>query len=149
MAACPSCRHLEYKRPGGRASARFGDTVRRRLWRRRQGANAAAAPAVAVPGAAEGGAAAAVAAAGEEEGSGAAVAAAAALAARDAAANQKAIRQFIAMVLDVLRCECGARLCVETPIFSRIRCQLPSLRCQPSPGGSPPDCCCSRMLSPL
>lgn len=148
MAACPSCRHLEYKRPGGRASARFGDTVRRRLWRRRQGANAAAAPAVAVPGVAEGGAAAAVAAAGEE-GSGAAVAAAAALAARDAAANQKAIRQFIAMVLDVLRCECGARLCVETPIFSKNRCQLPSLRCQPSPGGSPPDCCCSRMLSPL
>ena len=27
-------RHLEYKRAGGRASQRLGDTVRRRLWRR-------------------------------------------------------------------------------------------------------------------
>ena len=27
-------KHLEYKRAGGRASQRFGDTVRRRLWRR-------------------------------------------------------------------------------------------------------------------
>jgi len=28
-------KHLQYKRPGGRASQRFGDTCRRRLWRRR------------------------------------------------------------------------------------------------------------------
>lgn len=29
------CSHLEFKRPGGRSSQRFGDMVRRRLWRRR------------------------------------------------------------------------------------------------------------------
>ncbi|KFM27528.1 Sn1-specific diacylglycerol lipase beta [Auxenochlorella protothecoides] len=35
-------KHLEYKRPGGRSTPRFGDVVRRRLWRRRPEAAEAA-----------------------------------------------------------------------------------------------------------
>lgn len=109
----PLARHLEYKRAGGRSSARFGDTVRRRLWRRRQGAAAAAAPAVAVPAGSEEAAIAAGEAA-AEVGVGAGTVAAAtaaaleARAAREAEARKKAIKSFLNLVLDLLRCSGGS-----------------------------------------
>lgn len=103
LPAPPKRRHLEYKRAGGRSSARFGDTVRRRLWRRKPGSSATEAPAVAASQGADSAAAALVAAVGAEEGTGAALGAAALQAAREAAAKQKAIKAFLAMVLDALR----------------------------------------------
>lgn len=103
-------KHLEYKRAGGRSSARFGDTVRRRLWRRRCGSDSEAAPALAVT-AAGGEAATAAAAAAAAVGAGESVAAeAAALAAarevreaRETEARKKAVKAFLALVLDLLR----------------------------------------------
>lgn len=136
----PPHRHLEYKRAGGRSSARFGDTVRRRLWRRRQGTPAADAPALAVPADAEAGAtaAAAVAAVGE----GVSVEAAAAAVARDARegeARKKAIKAFLALVLDVLRCgRLGGRVLEST----RMERDCIALHCACVHG-------CCRKLGPL
>ncbi|KAL4425884.1 hypothetical protein ABPG75_009900 [Micractinium tetrahymenae] len=106
-------KHLEYKRPGGRAVRRFNDTVRRRLWRRRAGSAAADAPAVAVPGDAAGApAAAAAATAAVQAGSSSSAAAGAAAAAmaaaeasreaREAEAKRQAIKGFVSLVLDLL-----------------------------------------------
>ena len=113
-------KHLEYKRAGGRSSARFGDTVRRRLWRRCASPAGAAAPAVALPREATAGGSAAAAAAGAAAASTAAqegaavgdVAAAAGVAmaaaeasrqAREEEAKRQAVKAFISMVLDLLR----------------------------------------------
>ncbi|PSC76092.1 Sn1-specific diacylglycerol lipase beta [Micractinium conductrix] len=112
-------KHLEYKRAGGRSSARFGDTVRRRLWRRCASPAGAAAPAVALPREATAGGSAAAAAAGAAAASTAAqegaavgdVAAAAGVAmaaaeasrqAREEEAKRQAVKAFISMVLDLL-----------------------------------------------
>lgn len=120
-------RHLEYKRAGGRSSARFGDTVRRRMWRRRKGtASGAAAPAVAVPARSDEAALAAAGEAAAEAGVGAGTVAAAtaaaleARAAREAEARKKAIKAFLNLVLDLLRCVQGAvRLVVSRSCFRR------------------------------
>lgn len=75
--------HLLFKRAGGRASQRWGDMVRRRKWRRQQAAPAAA-----------GAAAAAAPAAARQAG--------AQRARGDAEAQRRAIRAFLAMVVDLL-----------------------------------------------
>lgn len=109
-----ACRHLEYKRPGGRAVRRINDTVRRRLWRRRAGTAAADAPAVAVPGDAAGAPAAAAAATAAARAGGSSIAAAGAATtamaaaeasreAREAEAKRQAIKGFVSLVLDLLR----------------------------------------------
>jgi hypothetical protein len=107
-------KHLQYKRPGGRASQRFGDTCRRRAWRKRGGAvdtssggniSVAAISLNNDSSSTEGatintneknnrnaGAAA----------SAAASAAAAAAKARETEAKNKAIRGFVTMILDLL-----------------------------------------------
>jgi hypothetical protein len=93
-------KHLEYKRPGGRASQRFGDTCRRRAWKRQQDITSNGVAAISLDttsrGTAEGG--------GNNERSttAAAAAAAAAAKAREAEAKNKALRGFITMVLDLL-----------------------------------------------
>eukprot|EP00887_Chlorella_sp_A99_P004794 scaffold4.g4794.t1 len=90
-------KHLDYKRPGGRASQRFGDLVRRRLWQRRAGAGTATAlvseddaTSRALAAAARGSAAEEIAAAEK------------ARAAVEAEAQRKAIKNFLGMVLDML-----------------------------------------------
>lgn len=127
LTALPAPRsHLEYKRPGGRSSQRFGDMVRRRLWRRRAqrpaapgggGDSSAAgdacldAAAGAVP-AAGGGLRSAAADEASAELAGAAGAelagargpeARSALSAYEAEAKKRAIKAFMSLILDLLQ----------------------------------------------
>ncbi|KAG7675249.1 hypothetical protein Ndes2437A_g00453 [Nannochloris sp. 'desiccata'] len=101
-------KHLQYKRPGGRASQRFGDTCRRRAWRRRTdhsgGGGGGGGGGVGTRGVAavnlnknndQG-------AENKERNARNTASAAAAAKAREAEAKNKALRGFITMVLDLL-----------------------------------------------